>query len=79
MRSVSVNKKIVQRYNFNLNMTNGIFIICILWMSVFVEHDECLSLKRSASPESNSENIESSLDKMNLNYDEYPVSSYHFF
>lgn len=52
--------------------TNWIICVCI-WMLVFINCNESASLKRSASPDFNSENSESSLDKLNVSYDEYPV------
>lgn len=42
-------------------------------MIVFINCNESVALKRSASPDFNSENSESSLDRLNVNYDEYPV------
>lgn len=50
------------------------WILCVsIWMIVFINCNESVTLKRSASPDFNSENSESSLDKLNINYDEYPV------
>lgn len=48
--------------------------MCI-WMLIFISCNESATttLKRSASPEYNLENTESSSDKLNVNYDEYPV------
>lgn len=51
------------------------WILCAsIWMIVLISCNESASLKRNASPDFNSENSESSLDKINVNYDEYPVS-----
>lgn len=44
-------------------------------MVVFISFSESASLKRSASPDYNSENSESGMDRINVSYDEYPVSS----
>lgn len=52
--------------------TNWIFCAGI-WLIVMISCNESVALKRSASPDFNSENSESSLDKLNLSYDEYPV------
>lgn len=49
------------------------WILCVSILIVFISCNECSTLKRSASPDFNSENSESSLDKLNVNYDEYPV------
>lgn len=57
------------------------WILCLsIWMFVFINCNEGASLKRTASPEFNKENAESSLDKLNMSYDEYPVRKYlyHF-
>lgn len=55
------------------------WILCvIIWMVVFVSCSESASLKRSASPDFNSENSESGMDKINVSYDEYPVSLTYF-
>lgn len=43
-------------------------------MIVFISCSESAALKRSASPDFNSENSESGMDKINVSYDEYPVS-----
>lgn len=53
---------------------NWILCMCI-WMLIFISCNESATttLKRSASPEYNLENTESSSDKLNVNYDEYPV------
>lgn len=53
--------------------TNWILCVCI-WMVVFISCSESAALKRSASPDFNSENAESGMDKINVSYDEYPVS-----
>lgn len=52
-----------------------IWFLCVswIWMVVFVSCSECATLKRSASPDFNSENSESGMDKINVSYDEYPV------
>lgn len=51
------------------------WILCVsIWMMVFINCNESATLKRSASPDFNSDNSESSLDRLNVNYDEYPVS-----
>lgn len=51
------------------------WILCAtIWMIVLISSNESVTLKRSASPDFNTENSESSLDKLNVNYDEYPVS-----
>lgn len=70
------NMKSVRRYISRSKMTNGILSVCLVCLLVLVKDNECLSLKRSASPDFNTDNSETSLDKMNLNYDEYPVSFY---
>lgn len=53
-------------------MMNGIITISIIWLIALVDHHECSVLKRSASPDSYTS--ESTADKLNSNYDEYPVS-----
>lgn len=51
------------------------WILCAsIWMIVLISCNESVTLKRSASPDFNADNSESSLDKLNVNYDEYPVS-----
>lgn len=51
------------------------WILCVsIWMLILIGCNESATLKRSASPNMNLDNSESSLDKMNVNYDEYPVS-----
>ncbi|XP_055295587.1 uncharacterized protein LOC129565117 [Sitodiplosis mosellana] len=50
------------------------WILCVsIWMVVFISCSESASLKRSASPDFNSENSESSMDRINVSYDEYPM------
>lgn len=66
-------KKLIQVPKFP--SINWMLCVCI-WMIVFISCNECVTLKRSASPDFNAENSESSLDKLNVNYDEYPVSSW---
>lgn len=56
---------------------NWILCVC-MWLSIFIGCNESATtttaaLKRSASPEYNLENNENSVDKLNVNYDEYPV------
>lgn len=51
------------------------WILCVsIWMIVFISCSESASLKRSASPDFNSDNSESGMDRINVSYDEYPVS-----
>lgn len=50
-------------------------IICAVFtiLAVFVRCNECLALKRSAAPDYNLENAENGVDRIHVNYDEYPV------
>lgn len=50
-------------------------IICAVFtiLAVFVKCNECLALKRSAAPDYNLENSDTGLDRIHVNYDEYPV------
>lgn len=58
-----------------VKFTSTNWILCvIIWMIVFISCSESAALKRSASPDFNSENSESGMDKINVSYDEYPVS-----
>lgn len=54
-----------------------VYVLFMILM-VFVKCNECLIIKRSASPELNSDSIDSNVDKLNVNYDEYPVSMIPF-
>lgn len=42
-------------------------------LAMFVKFNECLALKRNAAPDYNLENADSGMDKIHVNYDEYPV------
>ena len=74
MRSIFKSVKSCPIYISKFNMMNRIFIIGVFWLIVFVDYNECAALKRSASPDLNSDDSYSNLDKMNPSYDEYPVS-----
>lgn len=56
-----------------------ILAVLIVWFAVCVSCHEKISSKRSAAPDYNNENSENSLDKLNVNYDEYPVSAWQLF
>lgn len=56
---------------------NWILCMMCVWMVIFIGCSESAAIatsKRNASPEYNLENNENSADKLNVNYDEYPVS-----
>lgn len=56
---------------------NWIFCMICVWMLIFISRSESsptATSKRNASPEYNLENNENTSDKLNVNYDEYPVS-----
>lgn len=58
-----------------VKFTSTNWILCVtIWMIVFISCSESATLKRSASPDYNSENAESGMDRINVSYDEYPVS-----
>lgn len=56
--------------NIKINSFLVIFVILV----VFCNCNDCFVVKKSATAELNSENLDSGLDKIIVNYDEYPVS-----
>lgn len=50
-------------------------VLCAIFtiLMVCVKCNECLALKRSAAPDYNLENADTGMDKIHVNYDEYPV------
>lgn len=54
--------------------SNWILCLCFIWLLIFVKSNECASIKRSASPQYNDDNSESSSEHR-VSYDEYPVSA----
>lgn len=55
---------------------NWILCMMCIWMLIFIgcyDSAAAATIKRNASPEYNLENNENSSDKLNVNYDEYPV------
>lgn len=51
------------------------FLAAFVVLVIFCESNDCFAVKKSASPERNSENVDSGMDKILVNYDEYPVSA----
>lgn len=54
----------------SFNIFFAIFVISV----IFCGSNDCFAIKKSASPDFNSENMDSGSDKIVVNYDEYPVS-----
>lgn len=55
---------------------NWMLCMMCIWLLVLIGCNESATvatIKRNASPEYNLENNENSADKLNVNYDEYPV------
>lgn len=76
MKSTTRNIDSVKKYIRVPKCPSINWILCVsIWMVVFISCNESVTLKRSASPDFNAENSESGLDKLNVNYDEYPVST----
>ena len=64
-----------KKTNLNyLQMHNLVFCVLFVVMVTLVQQNQAFSIKRSTSPENNLDNAETELDKLNINYDEYPVS-----
>lgn len=58
-------------------MQNSIICAVFTILAMFVKCNECLALKRSAAPDYNLENSDTGLDRIHVNYDEYPVGYFY--
>lgn len=65
----------IQKMEYFQNIKiNSFFLILTLILVILCKFNDCFIVKRSASPESNLQNLDSGMDKIIVNYDEYPVS-----
>lgn len=67
------NRIIVNSKSRNWFSQNSIICAFFTILAVLVKCNECLALKRSAAADYNLENAETELDRIHVNYDEYPV------
>lgn len=79
MKSVGRRNRIVIK-SISKNWFTQNTIICAIFtiLAVFVKCNDCLALKRSAAPDYNLENSDTGLDRIHVNYDEYPVGDFFF-
>lgn len=74
MKSIGRRNRItINSISRNWYAQNSILCAVFTILAVFVKCNECLALKRSAAPDYNLENSETGLDRIHVNYDEYPV------
>lgn len=67
------NRRLLSSTTKMLSSQNSVICAISIVLIVFAKCNECLALKRSAAADYNLENTESGSDRLNVNFDEYPV------
>lgn len=74
MKTIKNNKMKMESSTKMFNSTISTMWTIFVILTIFSENVECFAVKKSASPELNSENFDSGSERLTGNYDEYPVS-----